>query len=112
MNWNLFIRNQNKKAIRQKSIYLSLCFSTLLLTHCMTTGERTIEGNGEIDKYNIRGFTQFTVYTGRDFLGYVNAEGQEKTFDKKVWRGKVKKDTIEQSISISFSKEDLKELKG
>ncbi len=78
----------------------------------MTTGERTIEGNGEIDKYNIRGFTQFTVYTGRDFLGYVNAEGQEKTFDKKVWRGKVKKDTIEQSISISFSKEDLKELKG
>lgn len=90
---------------------LLLSFISLSAT-CQTTGERTIEGNGEIDKYNIRGFTQFTVYTGRDFLGYVNAEGQEKTFDKKVWRGKTKKDPIQQTISISYSKEDLKELKG
>jgi tetratricopeptide (TPR) repeat protein len=79
---------------------------------CKTTGERTVEGNGKIDKLEIRGFTQFPIYTSRDFLGYVSAEGQEKTFDKKIWRGKIKQDPIQQSITISYTKEDLKEIKG
>ena len=79
---------------------------------CQSTGERTVEGNGQIDKLEIRGFKQFPIYTGRDFLGYIQAEGQEKTFDKKLWRGKTKKDPIQQSIIISYTKEDLKEIKG
>jgi tetratricopeptide (TPR) repeat protein len=93
----------------------SIIFLLVLLLaaiNCKTTGEQTIEANGKIDKLEIRGFKQFQVYTGRDFLGYINADGQEKTFDKKLWRGKTKKDPIQQSITVSYSKEDLKELKG
>ena len=74
-----------------------------MITTCKSTGERTTEGQGKIDKLEIRGFTQFPVYTGRNFLGYIEADGQEKTFDKKLWRGKTKqfpskKDTVANHI--------------
>ena len=89
-----------------------LFFLVLTLISCETFEEKPNTNTTKIDKLLIRGFTQFPVYTGRDFLGYVNAEGQDKTFDKKLWRGKVKKDPIQQSIIINYTLEDLKELKG
>jgi tetratricopeptide (TPR) repeat protein len=79
---------------------------------CVSTGEKTLEGNGAIDKLEIRGFKQFPIYTARNFLGYIKAESQENTFDKKLWRGKVKEDSIKQNLNISYSLEDLKELKA
>ena len=60
-----------KKVLQFLSIFICLT--------CQSTGERTVEGNGKIDKLEIRGFTQFPIYTSRDFLGYISAEGQEKT---------------------------------
>ena len=98
-------------AFRKQLPFLLLGFLFSLIS-CKSMGEKTVEGNGQIDKLEIRGFQQFPIYTGRDFLGYIQAEGQEKTFDKKLWRGKTKKDPIQQSITISYTKEDLKEIKG
>ncbi len=107
------LRNSNSLTLPISFFQRSIIFLLLIVAgSCKTTGEQTIEANGKIDKLEIRGFKQFPVYTGRDFLGYINAEGQEKTFDKKLWRGKVKKDPVQQSITVSYSKEDLKELKG
>ncbi|MBK8399324.1 MAG: tetratricopeptide repeat protein [Leptospiraceae bacterium] len=84
----------------------------LTIYSCQSIEEKGPTQESKIDNLLIRGFTQFPLYTGRDFLGYINAEGQEKTFDKKLWRGKVKKDPIQQNIILSYSLEDLKELKG
>ncbi|MBP9888439.1 MAG: tetratricopeptide repeat protein [Leptospiraceae bacterium] len=102
----------NNHIILDKIAFFLLLSLTLMITTCKSTGERTTEGQGKIDKLEIRGFTQFPVYTGRNFLGYIEADGQEKTFDKKLWRGKTKQDPIQQSITVSYTKEDLKELKG
>ena len=77
----------NNHIILDKIAFFLLLSLTLMITTCKSTGERTTEGQGKIDKLEIRGFTQFPVYTGRNFLGYIEADGQEKTFDKKLWRG-------------------------
>lgn len=66
--------------------------------------------NNSVDRVTIQGFTQFPIYTGRNLLGYIPAEGNENTFDKKIWRGKVKSDKIQQSLTINYTKEDLKSL--
>ncbi len=82
----------------------------LFLNSCVTPPEARIEGNSEIDKLDIRGFKQFPVYTSRNLLGYIEASGQEKTFDKMIWKGKSKEDAIKQSLVLNYSIEDAKTL--
>jgi tetratricopeptide (TPR) repeat protein len=90
-----------------KKLFLLLLF---LILECKSTAERRIEGNSELDKFEIRGFKQFQIYTSRNLLGYIPANGQISSFDKKLWRGKIIEDPIQQTIIIRYTIEDIKEM--
>ncbi|HMV78007.1 MAG TPA: hypothetical protein PK453_15215 [Leptospiraceae bacterium] len=82
----------------------------LLLSACRTSNELTVSKN-TADSLSLKGYTQFSIYTGRDVLGYIDTPGQEKTFVKKVWKGKISYAPVRQRIVISNSSENAGDLK-
>ncbi|MCB1178954.1 MAG: hypothetical protein KDK36_15320, partial [Leptospiraceae bacterium] len=78
--------------------------------NCASIERKTLEGRGLIDQTEIRGFKQFKIYTSRNYLGYIQAEKNPDSFDKKLWRGKVKEDSVKQTIILSYSTNRIAEV--
>lgn len=88
--------------------FIFLLFITLIQCSCALF---SVKNPGEqFDQTKILGFEQFKVYTSRNLLGYVPAEGNQQIFDKKIWRGKIKEDTIKQTIVLTYSINNLAEI--
>ncbi|MDX1957208.1 MAG: tetratricopeptide repeat protein [Leptospiraceae bacterium] len=95
------------KLFYQLSVIIFIILHTIT---CASAGEKTFEGRGEVDSLKIRGFTQFKIFTARNLLGYIPADETSEVFDKKIWRGKVKEDSIKQNITLTYSTSNLAEV--
>lgn len=102
-----------------RNILLKNCLLLLVIflfnITCRSAGEKTLAGEGAVDDLELRGYTKFTIFKGRNLLGYAQDPDDPKDgFRHKVWEvkeGAYKSSKVEQRLVLEFSQEKMAEAK-